>query len=128
MKKNHKILIIITLIAVFILVYQPHFNYPMPLHIDEWHHLSEALRMENYGEYFQALKAEATNKFSGMEIGFHFFLFLISWIFDLVAIYQFLPALWAAFSALAIFYVTYKKTNKNFWLAWLAIIFFASIR
>lgn len=128
MKKKHKILIVFTLIAVFILVYRPHFNYPLPLHIDEWHHLSEALRMENYGEYFEMLRSTSAGKFFGLEIGFHFFLFLISWLFDLTAIYQFLPALWAVFSALAIFYVAYKKTNKNFWLAWLTIIFFASIR
>ena len=128
MKKRHKILIVFTLAAVFILVYQPHFNYPLPLHVDEWHHLSEALRMQNYGEYFQVLRADASIRFSGLEMGFHFFLFLISWVLNLTAIYQFLPALWAALSALIIFYVTYKKTNKNFWLAWLAIIFFASIR
>lgn len=128
MKKRHKILILITLIFTFLLVYQPHLSYHWPLHIDEWHHISEGIRMSNYGAYFEMLRGNTTNRFQGLEVGFHFFLFMISWIFNLVWFYQFLPALWAVFSAIALFYVAYKKTNRNFIISWLTIIFFASIR
>jgi hypothetical protein len=102
--------------------------YPMPFHVDEWHHISESIRMENYGEYFEMLRGNSITKFTGLEVGFHFFLFMISWVVNLVWTYQYLPALWAVFSALALFYVVYKKTNNNFLIAWLAMIFFASIR
>jgi hypothetical protein len=128
MKKRHRILILLTLIATFLLVYKPHLSYPMPYHIDEWHHISESIRMGNYGEYFEILRLESANKFSGLEMGFHFFLFLLSFVFNLVSVYQFMPALWASLSALVLFYVVYKKTNRNFLVAWLSMIFFISIR
>jgi len=116
------------LIGTIFLVYTPHINYPFPLHIDEWHHISEGLRMGNYGEYLNFLKAEESTRFPGLEIGFHFILFLLSGLVDLVKIYQFLPALWTALTSLILFGVTYQKTNKNFLLAVLAMIFFASIK
>lgn len=83
--------------------------------------------MGNYGEYFQILRAEASNRFSGLEIGFHFILFILSNIVNLVSIYQFLPALWACLGGLAIFYIAHKKTGRCF-LGILAMIFFASIK
>lgn len=121
-------MVILIAAAAAVLVFTPHWNYPMPLHIDEWHHISEGLRLGNYGEYFTALKLEAGKRFAGLEIGFHFFLFLISQIVNLVLIYKFLPALWAALSALVLFYVVYKKTGHKFLPAWLAMVFFASIK
>jgi len=63
-----------------------------------------------------------------LELGFHFFLFILSWVFDLVLIYKFLPALWICLTAGVLFYVVYKKTGRNFLPAWLAMIFFASIK
>ena len=127
-KKFQTLILIMALAIIFILVYSPHFGYPLPFHIDEWHHISEALRLGNYGEYFESLRVMAERRFSGMEIGFHFVLFLISWVFNLVSIYQFLPAIWAVFSALALFYVVYKKSSHNFYLAILAVVFFGSIK
>jgi len=100
----------------------------MPLHIDEWHHIEEGLRLGNYGEYFKFLQAENARRFTGLEIGFHFFLFLVSQFVSLVSIYQFLPALWACLSALVIFYVTYKITDGSFYLGLLSMVFFASIK
>lgn len=117
-----------TLVGIFLLVYAPHFTYPLPFHVDEWHHISEGLRLGSYGEYFQALQDEIKGRFSGLEIGFHFFLFLLSSVMDLVSGYQFLPALWACFSASVIFFVIYKKTGDNFLMGWLGMMFFASIK
>ena len=128
MKKSQKILIILTLALAFFLVYQPHFSYRFPFHVDEWHHIAEATRLANYGEYFAALRSQTVSRFTGLEIGFHFFLFLLSWVVNLVLFYKFLPAIWAAVGALVLFYVTYKKTGRNFLIAWLAMIFFASIK
>lgn len=123
-----KILLGVTLLIIFFLVYVPHLDYPMPLHIDEWHHIEEGLRLGNYGEYFKFLQAENARRFTGLEIGFHFFLFLVSQFVSLVSIYQFLPALWACLSALVIFYVTYKITDGSFYLGLLSMVFFASIK
>ena len=128
MKKRYKILILITLIFTFLLVYQPHLSYHLPLHVDEWHHISESIRLSNYGEYFDVLRSTSSIRFGGTEMGFHFFLFLLSWLFDLVSIYQFLPAIWTVVTSLVLFFVTYKKTNQNFYIAWLSMIFFISIR
>jgi hypothetical protein len=115
-EKYHIFLIILVTIMVFILIYGPHLNYTFPLHIDEWHHISEAIKLRN-GVYSGA----------SLEAGFHVILYLLSFIADLVYVYKFLPAIWAVFSALALFYVVNKKTNK-FSIALFSIIFFASIK
>ncbi len=128
MTKSKYLLIALAAAATFFLVYLPHINYPMPFHIDEWHHISEAIRMGNYGEYFDFLKLETAYRARGLEIGFHFFLFLLSNVMDLVVVYKFFPAIWAVISALVLFFVVYKKTDKNYFVALLSMIFFASIR
>jgi len=128
MSKSKIFLVILMALVTFALVYIPHLNYPMPLHIDEWHHISEGLRMGNYGEYFEMLKLESSLRPTGLEMGFQFILFLLSGVIDLVTVYKFLPALWAAISGMVLFYVAYKRTDRNFWLAILAMLFFASIR
>lgn len=128
MKKTKIILVIIILVGTFLLVYRPHFEYAFPLHIDEWHHISQAIHLGDYGQYFEMFRQDEARRTTGMEIGFHFFLFLLSWFINLVWTYQYLPAAWAVVSALTLFYVVYKKTNENFFLALLAIIFFSSIK
>ena len=57
MKRGRKILVVLALSFVFLLVYSPHFNYSFPYHVDEWHHLSESIRLGNYGEYLDAFRA-----------------------------------------------------------------------
>jgi len=128
MNKKYLTLLALTSVAIFFLVYGIHWDYHLPYHIDEWHHISEAIRLGNYGEYFDVLKSAQANRFSGVELGFHFFLFLLSFAVNLVGSYQFLPAVFAVLSALALFFVTYKKTGDMFWIGWLAMVFFASIR
>ncbi len=111
-------LVILAGIGIFFLVYAPHFSYPYPLHVDEWHHITEALKLGS-GEY--------TSGSFGLEIGFHLFLYLLSKFFDLISVYKFLPAIWAVFSSLTLFYVVMKK-SRNFWISFFAMIFFASIK
>jgi len=119
MTKGKIFLIVLVSIFVFFLVYIPHYNYPFPRHTDEWHHITEAIRLQE-GKY----SGEAT----GYEFGFHILLLLLSKITDLVLIYQFLPAIWAVFSVLVLFYLVYKKTDRQFLIALFAMIFFASIK
>ena len=118
----------LTLVGVFLLVYLPHYHYNYPLHIDEWHHIDQSIRFGNYGQYFELLKNEWETRFSGLEMGFHLFLFLLSYLADLVLFYQFLPAIWAVLAAAIVFYITYQKSHKSFLTAWLAVVFFASIK
>ncbi|MDX9893646.1 MAG: hypothetical protein RB292_04535 [Patescibacteria group bacterium] len=120
------ILLLAAIGGVFLLVYSPHFSYPFPFHVDEWHHLSEALRMHD--NYFDYLTMEPQRRASGLELGFHFFLFGLSWFGDLVLWYKFLPAIWAAIGAVVLFYVVYQKTQQDFLTGWLAVLFFGSIK
>jgi len=115
-KKLKSIVVIVVLVFIFLLIYQRHMDYGLPFHIDEWHHITEGLRISS-GDI------EKIN----IEIGFHLFLALISKFVNLVLVYKFLPAIWGVLSALVLFYVTHKKTN-NYWLALGTIVFFASIK
>ena len=51
---------------MFVLVYAPHATYRFPLHVDEWHHVTEWLRLGNYGEYFEVLLAADTQWLSAI--------------------------------------------------------------
>lgn len=122
MRKNQSLILILTLILTFLLIYTPHFTNPYPVHVDEWHHITEAIKLKQGITPFG---------FSGLEIGFHIILTLLSYITNLVLIYPFLPAIWTVFTALILFYITRQKTTQfknNFFIAIFTIIFFASIR
>ncbi|MBU3907030.1 MAG: hypothetical protein KKA64_02135 [Nanoarchaeota archaeon] len=113
------ILVIFAFILLFILVYSPHFSYRFPFHVDEWGGILKSMLLAD-GLYLYG--------FAGAEMGFHFFLLILSKFFNLVLIYKFLPAIWAVLSASALFYTSYKLTDDNFWIALLSVIFFASIK
>jgi len=112
------LLIILAALAIFLLVYSPHFANRFPYHVDEWHHISEAAKLRQ-GEY--------SGGTFGYRAGFHIFLLILSFAFNLVAVYRFLPAVWAVFSALVLFFAVNRKTS-NFWIALFAMVFFASIK
>jgi hypothetical protein len=122
MKRVKIALLAISLALVFILVYSLHFHNPFPTHMDEWHHITEAINLKN-GDYNLGA--------GGLEIGFHVFLSIFLFFIssqNLVLIYKFFPAIWACLSALALFFLVYKKTENNFWISLLSVIFFASIK
>lgn len=124
MKKKEIFLIILVCIFVFLIVYSPHFKNRFPLHLDEWHHITEAIKLGN-GEYvFQGRQGYITQ---GFEIGFHSFILVLSKLFDIIFAYQYLAALFAVFSSLVLFYVVFKKTG-NFLIGISSMIFFASIK
>jgi hypothetical protein len=123
LSRKEVIILIITCFFGFILVYTPHISNPYPVHVDEWHHIDEAIKLKQ-GEDFR-------KGFSGLELGFRVFLVILSLLFNLVKIYQFLPAIWATITALILFYITHQKTIKlknNFLIAIFSMIFFFSIR
>ena len=69
------------LLFTFIIVYTPHLAYPYPIHIDEWHHITEAIKLSQ-GEIAQGL--------AGSKIGFHLILAGLDTFANLVLIYPFL--------------------------------------
>jgi hypothetical protein len=92
------------------------------LHIDEWHHITESIKLKQ-GKIAPGL--------SGAEIGFHTILAFLSFFFNLIYIYKFLAPIWAVFSALILFWVVRKKTSDfkhSFYIALFAMISFASIK
>jgi hypothetical protein len=117
-EKYQILLISLTALVIFFLVYSPHFGYRFPYHVDEWHHISEAIKL-GQGEY--------TGGTVGYRVGFHVLLLILSSVFNLVTVYKFLPAMWAVISALVLFFVVYRKTNK-FLIALFSMIFFGSIK
>ncbi|MGA2775023.1 MAG: hypothetical protein ABSE81_03045 [Candidatus Omnitrophota bacterium] len=119
MKKNRILLVLVAATATFLLVYSPHYRYPFPSHADEWHHITETIRLEAGGY---------SGKSIGLRLGFHIFLLPLSRIADLVLIYKFLPAIWAVLCAFIVFFTVYRKTGKNFFTAAMAMVFFASIK
>lgn len=116
-KKEWIILIIVSILGLF-LVYTPHINYPYPLHVDEWHHITEAMKLK---------QGSISQESMGLELGFHSFLLLLSLLGNLVLLYPFLPAIWALVSGLVLFFIIKKKTN-NFFVSIFGMIFFFSIR
>ncbi len=117
-EKYQILLISLTALVIFFLVYSPHFNYRFPYHVDEWHHISETIKL-GQGEY--------SGGTIGYRVGFHVFLLILSCVFNLVTVYKFLPAIWAVISALVLFFIVYRKTN-NFFIALFSMIFFGSIK
>jgi hypothetical protein len=120
MDKQEKRIIILVAVSffVFFLIYLPHYVNPYPMHVDEWHHIDQALKFRN-GDYYLGS--------SSFELGFHVFLSCISFFANLILNYKFLPAIWGTLSALILFFITYKKT-KSFRTGIFAMIFFASIK
>jgi hypothetical protein len=119
MKKYQVYLLLAASIAVFLLIYSPHLDYKLPYHIDEWHHITETIRLKQ-GDY--------PGGTIGYRVGFHLLLIIPSLFANLISIYQYLPALFGVISALVLFFITYKITNKNFFISLFAMIFFASLK
>jgi len=119
MEKNKIFLVLLIAIGTFLLVYTPHYNYPFPSHADEWHHITETIRLETGGY---------SGKSIGLRLGFHILLLPLSKVVNLVLIYKFLPAIWAVLCVLVVFFTVYRKTKKDFFTAAMAMFFFASIK
>jgi hypothetical protein len=117
--KNQIIILSAISLLTFFIVFVPHLLNPYPIHIDEYHHITEAIKLKQGDYRFEGHKT--------FELGFHVLLAALSYLFDLVLMYRFFAPIWTVLSALVIFYVIYKKTNI-FPLAIFAMIFFVSIK
>ncbi len=117
MKKGQIAVLVLACVAVFLVVYSPHFLYKYPLHMDEWNYMQKAIEINQNDYGMRAFK-----------FAFTLFLAFLDRTTDLVMIYQYLPAIWAALTVLVLFYASYKKTNKNFLIALFAMIFYASLK
>ena len=119
LNKQEWLLIIMISILTFILVYSPHLNYHYPMHIDEWHHLGQAIKLYEGGYSWG---------WGATEFGFHAFLAGLSLFVDILKNYQYFAAIWAVVTGLILFWVVYKKSEGEFEIALFAMIFFASIK
>ena len=112
------ILLIVSLTFLFVLVYSPHFNQPLPYHHDEWVHISNSASMKEQGfSYF--LKHP-------IESGFAFLLLIISLFVNLITIYKFLPAINALIIGIILF--SFLEKRFNYWIGLFSIIFLASLK
>ncbi|MDP3881254.1 MAG: hypothetical protein Q8Q31_00030 [Nanoarchaeota archaeon] len=118
MKRGEVLLLVLLSIITFLFVYSPHFDYHLPYHIDEWHHITEASKLRE-GDY--------SGGSIGFRAGFHVILMILSYFVSLISVYEFLPAIWAVVSGLILFFVTYKKTRR-FSIAIFSMLFFATIK
>ena len=120
--KKQVIIVATISIFIFFIVYTPHLSNPYPIHIDEWRHITEAIKLK-----------QDFNKsgWEGIEIGFQIFLAFLSFFINLGLFYKFLPALWALVCAITLFFIAKKITSDNeqsFFISLFAMIFFASIK
>lgn len=119
MKKSQIILIGIASVFVFLAIYIPHYVNPFPVHIDEWHHITEALKLRNGGHSLG---------WNSTELGFHLILMVLSYFVNLVLFYQYLPAIWGVITALVLFFVVYRKTGNNFYMGIFSMLFYTSLK
>ena len=114
-----KLLLLLALISVFMLVYSPHFRHSYPIHLDEWTHISNAVRIREQGiSYFF--------HHSPNQVGFDLILVFISFFADLIVIHNFLPAINAVVIAVVLFY--FLKKEFNYWVGLFSVVFLASLR
>jgi len=118
--KYRYLLVILALVLVFYMSYRPHLyvEHPMPLHANEWRHLSET-------KMFLEGKVSYGN-FVGLEIGFTIFLAFLKIIgFNFIKYHRFLAPVFACLGAFVLFNLIKRKTN--FYTGLFAILFFAGI-
>jgi len=112
--------VLFAVLLSFVMVYSVHDNYRFPYHTDEWIDLRIATGIMESGGIGNNVV---------LEIGISLFIaefYLLSGM-DPVLTYQYLPALFAAFSALTLFIAVYRMTGKYF-PALFSILFLAGLK
>ncbi|MFH1053158.1 MAG: hypothetical protein V1740_01960 [Candidatus Woesearchaeota archaeon] len=142
------LIVIIVLIFVFFLIFKVHysytgmvqdphfdpqyravekFNYPYPIHADEWSFLTMAISIK---ENDRIGLNPFTQKESGfnLETGSHLFLseLIILFDFDPIEVFQHFPAIFAVVNSLFLFLLVRKMHGH--WAGIFSILFFASIQ
>jgi hypothetical protein len=121
MKIKKKYILFTILILIFLLILSPRLDNPYPTHIDEWHHITESIKLDT----------QSPSGISAAKAGFHYILKFLDSFTNLILIYKFLPAIWAVIAALVLFQITKNQTKHlkhSFLIAITTIIFFASIK
>lgn len=105
---------LIALVAILIittfLTYYPHINYPFPLHVDEWYHISMAQSIAKTGSisHPDPYLAHFTDT-SDVEGGYHTLLALIIVLFHPpITAWAYPPAILQAIAILSVFLLVYK--------------------
>jgi hypothetical protein len=118
----HLVLIILSLLIVFFLTYAPHFQTQVPLHIDEWHHISQS---------YDLLDFDYSISLSSLRVGFHMFLAVLTLIvslfgYSLVDIYFVLPAIWSVFSGITL-YILLSETRLSLYAKVISVVCFGTL-
>ncbi len=111
-------LLLLILLFIALLNIVPHFGYKYPLHIDEWRHLALARDMIHNDNIYKY----------NLEKGFTYFLFFLDKSgVDLLFSYRYLPIVFVILTSVLLFLTLYALTKK-YYIALLAVIFFASLK
>lgn len=105
------------------------FNYPFPIHADEWTHLSQIIYIIDSRTFgFRNPYSPDLIFHKDFEFGFHFLLALLFKLtsLDPVLWYQFLPAIFFIINASLLFFFMRQLTN-NYYIALFSILFFLAI-
>lgn len=112
------ILLLFLCFIIFSKTIEIHNGYVYPLHVDEWYHLSESISIkEGDGNY---------NEISSLRVGFHFFLYFLSFFMNLVENYYIFASIWSILTVLVIFLV-FKKLTNNFWIGFLTALIYSLV-
>ena len=110
------------------------FNYPYPIHADEWNHLARTIYLMEFGE-FSEFGFMSTNPYSeegygskNYQFGYHNVLFVFFSVFPLdpVLTYQYFPAMFFVINSIFLFLFV-RRFLGNDYVALLSIIFFLAV-
>lgn len=125
-----KLIFVLILIFGMLLVYYPHYDYKYPLHVDEWHHLSQSRSIYETGNLSNMNPQFLQGDFYiNHENGFQIFLVEFLWGFGLnpILFFKFLPAIFLVLGCLSIFYLT-DYFFKKYWISILSMVFYISLK
>ncbi|MFH1788624.1 MAG: hypothetical protein ABH834_04530 [Candidatus Altiarchaeota archaeon] len=125
----HGVLLLLVLTLTFTLVYRAHSDYPYPLHVDEWQHISKALqvtgeeRLVFTDPHFKSMRVKVTH-----EEGFSVFMAVLFELtgLDIILFYKFLPALSAVFTAITLYVLARRLFSPV--IALTSLFFLASVK
>jgi hypothetical protein len=125
------ILLILCLSFLAVKVYQPHFNNPYPIHLDEWSRLLETVHIIDQGTFNQRYNPQFVGHPDApvrLNPGFQFILsqfYIISGV-NQITFFQYLPALFAILTAFILF--SFLNKISNYWTGLFAIIFLSFLK
>ena len=125
------LIVLIALIFIFFLVYRFRSDFDYPIHVDEWHHITQATYIINT-EHIPSCKEYLElgyRPIAYIEVGFFLFLSQIILLtgIDPVLQYRILPPIFTCVAAFMAFLLSYKFTKK-FYVGVFTMLIFGSIK